>query len=785
MENFQLYRTNLHLGGQLKWDIIIDSSESKLLVSDFHLRPISDNISYTYKTDERLLNNSHQDNVKLYYNSIKGNFYNEGLDSMFNHNWPVICKENEILNSYSNIYDMGCKRMKHYSLYNRQFEFFCPIWIENLTESLVFKFNVKAHGSDIILSSKTLNITNEINKEFAKTHNKFVSYFKNYIKDSGLKTGDDNILNIKFNAEKTSISGLNVETGLFCSKDIIGFISDLKHIERPMMETDNMLAKLFSGNNIVTKQLFNLNLCFNLSDIISDVIFNMLNGEKLTVDLEIYIDGKKLEKRDFYTNYEFIDRSVKNPEDGEKYNVFDYLKDYKSLDLIDKNKFCQSIFHWSLSDNNEYIFNLYDGFSGLYVENNGEEYIDESGKSSIEPIYVYHENSHQYKDFPNLVSGKADNINNSTGWINTEVIKYWNSFYKYISNTEKNKLKGTYINGNNFINGVKYRYIPKVSHNDKEGIYIIGLCVTYDIFLNIENNIDRFNLIKIPVIDNKVTILRKDDLIMIVVKDINDLAYKNMSLIFMNNEEKIYSYINKISNNDHEDTEKNLGKEIKFIDVIFAILKNAISPELIMFNSLAYTTVNGPSKNVDEIEYLKSNDYNYVCRYDGKLKPTFISENLNALYFKDYVSDNRVNGDSKLIKTPYIKFMNSGFEPKYPSIEYFPIKKIENWNYNELPIVKSSEHICTVVNDIEYAWFEDNVCLILSDKLKFIKENKKAEGYKTLKELLQDCISEYYKTDNERLINYIISKYNISSNWEYASLTNIDDYIYDITLTLK
>ena len=116
MENFQLYRTNLFLGGQMKWDIIISSNNSSLLVSDFHLSPISNNIPYVHKTDEQLLNNTHQDNVKLYYNSIKGNFYNEGLDSIFNHNWPILCKEGEVLNAYSNIYDMGCKRMKSYNL---------------------------------------------------------------------------------------------------------------------------------------------------------------------------------------------------------------------------------------------------------------------------------------------------------------------------------------------------------------------------------------------------------------------------------------------------------------------------------------------------------------------------------------------------------------------------------------------------------------------------------------------------------------------------------------------
>ena len=767
MENFQLYRTNLHIGGQMKWDIVINNSSSKLFVSDFHLRPISDNIPYSYKSDELLLNNSHQDNVKSYYNSIRGNFYSEGLDSEFKHNWPIICKEGEIINAYSNIYDMGCKRMKHYSLYKRQFEFFCPVWIEKMTSSLVFKIIVKPHNSNNVLSSKTLDITNEINDEFAKTHNKFVSYFRNYVNDAKLNEGDDNVLNIQFNTGKSVVHGLNVESGLFSTKNIIGFVNDLKSIERPIMETDLMLAKAFSGNNIVTKQLFNFNICFNLSDIISDVIFKMLNGERLSIDVEVYVDGEKLERKDFYTNYTFIDRSVKNAEDNEKYNVFDYLKDYKSLDLINKNKFCQSIFHWSLADDNNYLFNLYDGFSGLFVESVGTD------------NYIYHENSHQYKDFPNLFSGEANTINNSTGWINTESITHWNGFYKYVSNTEKNKKRATYINGNTFINGIKYKNLSKITHNGQEGVYVIGLCVTNKIFRDIENSVDRLKLVRTSIVENKIILLRKDDLLMLIVKNINDLTYKNMSLSFLNRKDII-------EGDASIDDAVNKTDEKKFLKVLFELFTNLVSPEIITFNNtLKYTTVTGPTKDVDEIEYIKSDDFNYVCRYDGKLKPTFISENMNELYFKDYVSDNRVNGVSKLTRSSYMKYLNTGFEPTYPSIGFFPIKKIENWNYDSLPIISSSEGDNPVINDIEYSWFEDNVCLLLEDKLKFRKINTKQDGYKTLKEILVDCIKEYYKITDKRLADFIISKYDISSDWEYESIHNVDDYIYDITLTLK
>ena len=81
MENFQLYRTNLSLSGQLKWVLVIENANNHLYINKFNLTPISDNIAYTYKTDDTILNHTHFDNLKSYYKKLEGHFYAEGLDS--------------------------------------------------------------------------------------------------------------------------------------------------------------------------------------------------------------------------------------------------------------------------------------------------------------------------------------------------------------------------------------------------------------------------------------------------------------------------------------------------------------------------------------------------------------------------------------------------------------------------------------------------------------------------------------------------------------------------------
>ena len=131
-------------------------------------------------------------NIKNFYKQIEGNFYNEGLDYNFSNSWPVIVNEGEKIQAYSNIYDMGCKRVKNYKRYNKQFEFFCPLWIEKLEDSLEFIITIKCNNQneESILAKHNICFTNNTGH---KKHDKFVSYLKEHIKYVGLDKGNDNV----------------------------------------------------------------------------------------------------------------------------------------------------------------------------------------------------------------------------------------------------------------------------------------------------------------------------------------------------------------------------------------------------------------------------------------------------------------------------------------------------------------------------------------------------------------------------------------------------------------
>jgi hypothetical protein len=166
----------------------------------------------------------------------------------------------------------------------------------------------------------------------------------------------------------------------------------------------------------------------------------------------VYIGDEKLEKRDFYTNYEFIQKDILSYNDDNNkthFNVLDYLHDYQCVDLIDKNKFCQSICHWSLTDNNDYIFNVYNGFSGINIKKDDDK-------------TVYYENNHQYGNTPNLYIEKNVPSKNTINWINVidksndTTYKYPDFYKDYILQYATKLDDATLLYNQMYINNVKY-----------------------------------------------------------------------------------------------------------------------------------------------------------------------------------------------------------------------------------------------------------------------------------------------------------------------------------------
>lgn len=751
MNNFQLYRTNPALSGQVKWDLVLNSSNSELYISDFHITPISNDLNYIHDNEEYLLNRTHQDNIKLFYKENPDIFYSNGITSNFEHSYPIMCNENDHPEIYFNSYDMGCKRSKDYSIYNKQFEFLCPLWLEHLDKDISFVISVYHVGDDTSIASRMLKLK-VINDDVTEFHDKFITYFKNYIKDSNILNGNDNILNISFDKKTTNINGLHVKSGKFTTENIPFLIDNLLFRERSLLETDSMILNSFKDNLMICNQLINLNFCFNISDIVSNSIMKMIHSIDVRIKVDTYIGDELIEKRDFYTDYDFIEKEFRTTPNNEKdlVNVLDYLKDNRCLELIDKNKFCQSICHWSLAENNDYIFNVYDGFSGVYKDDNGNMY----------------ENHHHYGFSTNLNTDNYSNIQNTCGWLNTYDIKTWNVFMIYIKATKTYLEHGVYIDrNNNFINGIKYDFSKLQPDFNLFGKYMIGMVVSNTLMLSISKEYTgKYGLEKIYDSKSQLYIMEKDNLIFLISTDKNNFVFNNF-----------YNILKSVLHKNH--------KHSSILRDMHNLLESAVSPSLIIFeNSIKYSSADGPNTKIEEITYYNDNSsFNYVFRYDGKIKPTFTTKR-GALYYKDYLFD---NDTSKYKETPYYKFGNIGYEPLYPSIGYCGIKKIDLWRYDELPKIKISEsnEDKPLFDNMEYTWFDINSFIVVNPNISFSYINK--DGAEELKDIIFDYIKKFYNISEESKIDYIMSLYECENNWEYLSDTNINDYIYNITLKLK
>ena len=115
--NYQLYRTNILLGGQMKYDLIVDGDST---INDVHITPISDRAPYGDRyMDTNILNYENQGNIRDFYKKTQGNFYNTFVDPLLESEYPLP-EQDKGYKLYDDSTWMGCSRME-YKLYNKQF----------------------------------------------------------------------------------------------------------------------------------------------------------------------------------------------------------------------------------------------------------------------------------------------------------------------------------------------------------------------------------------------------------------------------------------------------------------------------------------------------------------------------------------------------------------------------------------------------------------------------------------------------------------------------------------
>lgn len=784
MVNYQLYHSNVLLGGQMKYDIVLESNGQNLIASDFHITPISSSVPYNKHVKENFLQHKHQDNIAAYYKKISGHFYNNYGDPNLQGLYPIIA-ENEDIDTHDSTYEMGCRRMP-YQMYRKQFEFLVPLWLEKIPEGkyLNFEFQVFTNQKQTRPICKK-NFILGINKTTPKFHNDLTNYFNNYFEYIGLMNGNSDVLNINPSEGVATISGFDVETGSIRVRNTPHLLTNLFSREMPLIEFDNLIISNFSDNHMIVNQLHNFNLCFNIDDILTTSITHIVSGNPLVVKVLVgfsKVDGtdcEVLEKRDFYTNYEHIPKSMcgektylkidsdntvtelfpfRELEHDDKLNVLNYLKDHKCIDYVTSNKINPSILHWSLISDNEYIFNAYAGFAGYYLDNKTtndliKHCLDKGSVNDVSDFEIY-SNQYTYANSANIVDKDFNKSANQLAWAKhvcfLENLTDTNLGYIFsqLDTLEKYAMRfdGSLVSGISYPHnlGVKLCFVTykkdglgklsKINTDKIVGTYNNGGNVIFQFIANTNTNT------------------------LFVVYD------EGTSDKFIN----LHNFINILKTQTWRSDAQPLRESL--IEVLSSAYDS--SQAITLPKSLDIVLTDGPSLSTTEIEYVKNDNTAgaSILRIFGKIRPTFIQAN-GTKHNLEYSKKIATTDNGLLISTN--KYIKTKFLPQFPSIGYYFI---------------DSSHIeyGAMISEFEGHSYDVGKLLCLDATITTKLDSEKTNGvYVKVDDLVEKFLREYYDVTNEKQIKYIKSLYNYTMSYDYKSIDNISDYVYDVKLELK
>lgn len=813
----------------MKWDLVLSQIEGNLEVSDFHLTPISNSIPFNKYSQDSLLNYPHYENVRSFYESIKGSFWKKSIDPMFEHDWPIISEKPS--DTHCDTFEMGVRRSL-YGLYKKQYECLVPVWLEKLDESVSLQFTISLHSAPTpgkvydAFATRTLDL--QVVPGSGQTHQRFVRYFRDYLHHVGIDVGSSDVMDVRFDTKTAWLWGLEVSSGNVVQKNVSELASNLIVRERPLLEFNDMILNTLSNNKVITKQLFNFNLCFNLEDILSPQLCSMIYGNKISISVRVStqptqpVDGKIpdstwLEMMDFSSNHEFLAcprlgftnipelyggpldghnmseewRDVPNkpssPETAEV-NALNYLHDNLFKDFTTTDKYCPEIIHWSVGNGD--IFNTYNGLGGYIVD--GNEIIHLPHINGTTPITG---------DVKNKKNSGGNPIPTNINWctcveLSWAVIymlgslgKIWwegsvqtmnQILYKYASNFRNEWVEGLHYK-NPFITQTGPQADLKVilihAVGSKTGnnnmSYIpsrMGYFMTSDSDFGTWNAYNTYSDAKNGDQAN-LTWMRDPselNLIYLISEDLDNLTFWNVRRVL---NDQIWSQ----DGNENKYFKKSGGLIENFSNVLNSVQEQHV----ISFNkSITPVRCDSPSLSSQEIEYYKNNlsspEECYVIRYDGKISPRFVSTS-PTIYYKDEVKS------GELKKSSYAKYVRSRYTPIFPSIDYCALRS-GSISYEE-PMVqhKFIGDYNPMFDAIEYKWYNTGSLVALPISLELMLTSKKVNGkYETIENLVVEWIGDnlfknyepiVYESNTqaskEELARWALDQYDLSSSFEY------------------
>lgn len=782
MNNYVLNRTNVLLGGQMKWDLRVKSiNDSTLYVDDFSLTPISHNINYV-RPDVGILNNSHHDNIKELYSKTSDTFFSDCLDAKFITKYPIIVDDKTKVDSYNSMYDNCVSRISR-AKNGKSTQLFIPMWLEDFGKDDIIKFDIEIFIEDD-LGNKTTSMykTLELDINGKSSQDAFVNYMRSYIDNISTngKIGDK-IINIDFKNFKMIVEGIDLKTGYVLTKDISNKLHNFTGLFKPFMDNDDMIIRSLSDNNLVAKQMFNFNIMFDFEDILSNYILDQIKGSSVKFNIKTYINNVEVEEKSFSWDYseEFNDGSLKE------------LQDYNNIQLIDKNKINTNVIHWVLNNDKSYIFNTYPKFTPN----------------------------------TNLWSTDCNNYKDCLHWCNNDITQNksispeWNITGKNLLDIIKSNITSRdfsiFTNRYEIINNVYYNeYLPKGKQYKDLHLYMMFVS-------NLGDRLDEFSGANIKTYTNndkcEFAIYLKNEytdyfeIVLMVENDINIKQKITFQGLFEENKkylkllnQKINEFFDLTSNNgtvkptSYEEngssaspaspgvSNPNIGDVAKpgtgspnieagpeipgfedieqKLDFIFDLetkLSGYKESNILPYGySIAPINAKSPLQNLNktlENEFIKIPIWDqYLFRYDGDILPMFVNSKDNKYWqIKKITHDEYIKNWDSLVKTKFL--------PLYPSIDYFYLETIDKNDCRfECKLFKDS-NITALKRELN---FELNV------------ELTNNEIVKSIIEYIKDYVKNYYNIKDAYTLEQVYNLYNIKYVYDYDTVMRDENIIY-------
>lgn len=827
---YQLAKTSPLITGQNKINLILDENK----VVDLQFTPISKYLLYNKSNRNDVLNYSYGENVKMLYQNIKSSFFenvkNPAISEKQLYRYTTFTDD-----THEGSYEMALKRAE-YKRFNKQFEFFCPIWISNANElnldKLEFRMCLLNKNGRIVYTKKI------------DWDEKIKTYINNIYKSLSLEGANTDLLYIDFNKMESHIKGLNVTTGNIQVIDTSYILNNLLSVERPVLEVDNMLIDLFSKHNIICTQIFNFNFVFNLEDLFPEVFLKNMLCEQINAYIDIFYDDKKIELKDFYTNYMHIPKyNINKGEYDNTRNVLDYMHDNEAVSLIDKNKLVQSTFHWVLANNTKSIFNLYNGFAPFYKIVNKEigstEVFDSTTIPNNEPdiytdlfdvaknpfgIFKYNNCTHIGIQKPiDLAKAITDDARYSyleLDKFNPEILEYTffekvllktQPVYNILKNASLKTIKvaifnlsrdWSEINLKNTLNGIidiMPTYYRDISLDEELKIYKPVLIESKEFLFGYKQTDNVLTIAFLtPTADPFSNDFAKENLYFNAFYEnrLSDLIVDKNSADDLDNE-YMQTYGDIINTTEFKTYSK-------YMELLSTIFRNAKLPNDILFNKSFYSKKQQPFNNiVNEVELLKSDKFTEIYRYDTNIIPMFIDIDDNifkndVFWCKQY--DNTITehiakyGNFDGIQT-YTKYAGTKLKPVYPSIGYFPLNS-KAVDYKHFYLDDTYKYVK------EISWYKDNKLYYLPEEIVYEMVNHDSQNNTDNEEIvdaLYNALIDYNKDlfadlkisiSGEDAIKKFIDKYiknfyTWSISYDYVSSFDISKQNYKIKFILK